>query len=146
MVTPRWDPHPDPPTPLSSTTRTWTRCGTSAPSKGSRLLGDTPLGPHPDPPHRGPIPPRYFGSVEGSYHVENLSAKNMKRTFVNYGETRDWFDKQQGEVSAEALSQAKEFLPSHHSLLTMELLIYSQGKEFLLEAVECKNIWVPMGA
>jgi len=59
----------------------------------------------------------YFGSVEGSYHVENASAKNMKRTWVSYGVERDWLDKEQGE-----------------------------GHEFLHEAVECKNIWVPMGA
>jgi len=59
----------------------------------------------------------YFGTVEGSYHVEYASAKNMKRTFVNYGETRDWMDKEQGE-----------------------------GQEFLLEATEVKNVWIPMGA
>lgn len=59
----------------------------------------------------------YFGSAEGSYHVENLSAKNMKRTFCSYGIQRDWYDKEQGE-----------------------------GHEFLHEAVEIKNIWIPMGA
>ena len=59
----------------------------------------------------------YFGDAKGSYHVELLSAKNMKRTFVSYGEARDWHDAEQGE-----------------------------GHEFLHEAVECKNIWVPMGA
>jgi len=59
----------------------------------------------------------YFGSAEGCYHVEHAAAKNMKRTFCNYGEERDWFDKHQGE-----------------------------GHEFLHEATECKNIWVPMGA
>jgi len=59
----------------------------------------------------------YFGTAEGSYHVEYASAKNMKRTFVSYGETRDWMDKEQGE-----------------------------GQEFLLEATEVKNVWIPMGA
>ena len=30
--------------------------------------------------------PRYFGGgVEGSYHVENSSAGNLKRCFVDYG-------------------------------------------------------------
>ena len=59
---------------------------------------------------------RYFGSAEGSYHVERLSAGNVKRTFVSYGQERDWYAKQQGE-----------------------------GEEFLRESVEVKNIWVPMG-
>jgi len=58
----------------------------------------------------------YFGSASGSYHVERLSAGNMKRTFVNYGHKRDWFDAAQGE-----------------------------GREFLREATEVKNIHIPMG-
>lgn len=58
----------------------------------------------------------YFGTAEGSYHVEYLSASNMKRTWVNYGVSRDWFDRQQGE-----------------------------GEEFLHQAVQVKNIWVPAG-
>lgn len=58
----------------------------------------------------------YFGSAEGSYHVEHLSASNMKRTWVNYGEARDWSDREQGE-----------------------------GHEFLHEATQVKNIWVPYG-
>ena len=70
-----------------------------------------------DPPTSHPVFGRYFGSVEGCYHVENLSAKNMKRTFVDYGGRRDWFDAEQGE-----------------------------GHEFLHEACQVKNIWVPMGA
>ena len=49
--------------------------------------------------------------------MENLSAKNMKRTFVDYGVARDWFDTEQGE-----------------------------GHEFLHEATQVKNIWVPIGA
>jgi hypothetical protein len=31
----------------------------------------------------------YFGSAEGSYHVEFESAANMKRTWVGYGLPRD---------------------------------------------------------
>ena len=61
--------------------------------------------------------PRYFGPAEGAFHVEYLSAKNMKRTFVSYSKPRDWFDVEQGE-----------------------------GHEFLLEACQCKNVWIPMGA
>ena len=52
----------------------------------------------------------------GSYHVERISASNMKRTFVGYGADRDWYDASQGE-----------------------------GTEFLREATEVKNIWAPMG-
>jgi aldehyde dehydrogenase (NAD+) len=58
----------------------------------------------------------YFGSAEGSYHVEALSAGNMKRVFCGYGGARDWMDPDQGE-----------------------------GKEFLIEATEVKNVWVPIG-
>ncbi len=58
----------------------------------------------------------YFGTAEGSYHVEALSASNMKRTWVNYGLPRDWSSREQGE-----------------------------GEEFLREAVQVKNIWVPTG-
>lgn len=58
----------------------------------------------------------YFGSARGSYHVEYESAANMKRTWVNYGVSRDWFSKEQGE-----------------------------GHEFLQAATQVKNIWVPTG-
>jgi aldehyde dehydrogenase (NAD+) len=58
----------------------------------------------------------YFGSAEGSQQVEFLSATNMKRTWVGYGEARDWFDAHQG-----------------------------MGEEFLREATQVKNIWVPTG-
>ena len=34
----------------------------------------------------------YFGSAEGSRFVEHSSAENVKRTWVNYGASRDWFD------------------------------------------------------
>jgi aldehyde dehydrogenase (NAD+) len=58
----------------------------------------------------------YFGPAEGSYWVEYLSAVNMKRTWVNYGIRRDWFDPEAGA-----------------------------GSEFLREATQVKNIWVPPG-
>ncbi|KAM4652742.1 aldehyde dehydrogenase family 16 member A1 [Discoglossus pictus] len=58
----------------------------------------------------------YFGSEQGSKFVEWSSAENCKRTWVNYGHTRDWEDPQQGA-----------------------------GEEFLYQATQCKNIWIPMG-
>jgi aldehyde dehydrogenase (NAD+) len=58
----------------------------------------------------------YFGNAEGSYHIEYESASNMKRTWVGYGIERDWLDREKGE-----------------------------GHEFLHEATQVKNIWVPTG-
>ncbi|XP_068743586.1 aldehyde dehydrogenase family 16 member A1-like [Montipora capricornis] len=58
----------------------------------------------------------YFGTAEGSKFVEWSSAVNVKRTFVNCGQSRDWFDNSQGH-----------------------------GEEFLFHANECKNIWLSMG-
>ena len=58
----------------------------------------------------------YFGTAEGSYHVEFESAANMKRTWVNYGFGRDWFSLEEGA-----------------------------GHEFLHESTQVKNIWVPTG-
>jgi aldehyde dehydrogenase (NAD+) len=58
----------------------------------------------------------YFGTAEGSYYTEFESAANMKRTWVGYGLPRDWMDREQGE-----------------------------GHEFLHEATQVKNIWVPTG-
>jgi aldehyde dehydrogenase (NAD+) len=58
----------------------------------------------------------YFATAEGSYHVEYESAANMKRTWVNYGLPRDWTSSEQGA-----------------------------GHEFLHEATQVKNIWVPTG-
>ncbi len=58
----------------------------------------------------------YFGSAEGSYHVEFESAANMKRTWVSYGIERDWQNPDEGE-----------------------------GHEFLHESTQVKNIWVPTG-
>ncbi|MEA2575547.1 MAG: aldehyde dehydrogenase [Chloroflexia bacterium] len=58
----------------------------------------------------------YFGTAEGSKLVENSSAGNMKRTWVNYGHGRDWLSREQGE-----------------------------GQEFLREATQVKNVWTPYG-
>ena len=58
----------------------------------------------------------YFGSVEGSKQIELAAAGNMKRTWVSNGQERDWFNMVQGE-----------------------------GKEFLREATQVKNIWVLYG-
>ncbi|CAN5288781.1 aldehyde dehydrogenase family protein [soil metagenome] len=58
----------------------------------------------------------YWGSVAGAAEVERLSAGNMKRTWTDGGRGRDWMDPEQGE-----------------------------GKEFLREATQVKNIWVPFG-
>ncbi len=58
----------------------------------------------------------YFGTADGSKMVEAASAVNMKRTWVNYGHSRDWLDRVQGE-----------------------------GEEFLIEATQVKNIWTPYG-
>ena len=59
----------------------------------------------------------YFGSAEGSRQVEARSAHNIKRTWVNYGDARNWFDAQQGA-----------------------------GPKFLHQSIQVKNIWVPSGA
>ena len=58
----------------------------------------------------------YFGPAEGCKRLELASAGNMKRTWVSYGHPRDWMDTAQGE-----------------------------GEEFLREATQVKNIWVPYG-
>jgi len=58
----------------------------------------------------------YFGSTEGSAFVEHASADSIKRVWVNYGTSRDWFDPVQG-----------------------------CGEEFLIKSVECKSLWIPMG-
>jgi aldehyde dehydrogenase (NAD+) len=59
----------------------------------------------------------YFGAREGGAQVERLSAGNMKRTWVDQGVARDWLDHAEGA-----------------------------GEEFLREATQVKNIWVPYGA
>ena len=58
----------------------------------------------------------YFGTGEGSATVERAAAGNLKRTWVNHGRSRDWYEPAQGE-----------------------------GHEFLSAATEVKNIWVPYG-
>jgi aldehyde dehydrogenase (NAD+) len=58
----------------------------------------------------------YFGPARGCYYVEHESAANMKRTWVSYGLPRDWMGVEQGE-----------------------------GHEFLHEATQVKNIWIPTG-
>lgn len=58
----------------------------------------------------------YFGSAEGSKVVEERSASNVKRTWVNYGLQRDWTVPAQG-----------------------------QGEEFLYHSIQVKNIWLPIG-
>ncbi|WP_233152943.1 aldehyde dehydrogenase family protein [Motiliproteus sp. MSK22-1] len=58
----------------------------------------------------------YWGDAEGSTLVENESTASLKRTWVNYGLSRDWLSPTQGE-----------------------------GREFLRQATEVKNIWAPYG-
>ncbi len=58
----------------------------------------------------------YVGPKVGSTLVERASTGNLKRCWVNYGKRRDWFDPRQGE-----------------------------GREFLRQATQVKNIWVPYG-
>jgi aldehyde dehydrogenase (NAD+) len=58
----------------------------------------------------------YFGTAEGSAHVEALSAGNMKRTWVSYGTAWDWLNAEQ-----------------------------TAGEDFLREATQVKNIWTPSG-
>jgi aldehyde dehydrogenase (NAD+) len=58
----------------------------------------------------------YFGTAEGSAEVERLSIGNMKRTWVDLGEPRDWADPRMGA-----------------------------GEEFLEQATQVKNIWIPYG-
>jgi aldehyde dehydrogenase (NAD+) len=58
----------------------------------------------------------YWGTPEGSAEVERLAAGNMKRTWVDYGRGRAWGDVRMGE-----------------------------GEEFLEQATQVKNIWIPYG-
>src|SRR3954470_20177809 len=57
----------------------------------------------------------YFGSREGVKAVEYASAANMKRTWASW-KNREWLDGRHGE-----------------------------GREFLREATQVKNVWVPYG-
>ncbi|GER04631.1 hypothetical protein JCM17846_23130 [Iodidimonas nitroreducens] len=58
----------------------------------------------------------YFGTAKGSEQVERLSADNLKRCWVNYGKARDWSSPKFGE-----------------------------GRQFLREATQVKNVWLPYG-
>lgn len=58
----------------------------------------------------------YFGSKVGSSKVQFAAAENMKRTWVNFGRSRDWFN------------------PEHN-----------KANHFLRHATQIKNIWVPYG-
>ena len=58
----------------------------------------------------------YFGSAEGSAAVEENSIINLKRTWVSGGLARNWFDHVQGA-----------------------------DDEFLRQATQVKNIWIPYG-
>jgi aldehyde dehydrogenase (NAD+) len=76
----------------------------------------------------------YFGSAEGCQvcccamllrlhlftlllqYIEHMSVESVKRTWVDYGEFRDWADEACG-----------------------------QGEEFLVRSTEPKNIWIPAG-
>src|SRR5256884_5443606 len=57
----------------------------------------------------------YFGNQAGAALVERASAVNLKRTWAEW-EARDWPDSQQGE-----------------------------GREFLRQATQVQNIWIPYG-
>ncbi len=58
----------------------------------------------------------YHGVAAGSKLVEAASAGNLKRTWVNHGRKRDWLSEESG-----------------------------QGREFMREACQVKNIWIPYG-
>jgi aldehyde dehydrogenase (NAD+) len=58
----------------------------------------------------------YWGTRDGSGNVEKLSAGNMKRTWVDYGKEIHWYD------------------------------TAAEGEQFLREATQVKNIWIPYGA
>ena len=58
----------------------------------------------------------YFGSKDGSKRVEELAAPSVKRTWVSHGRSRDWLSARHGE-----------------------------GRTFLRQATQIKNIWLPYG-
>jgi aldehyde dehydrogenase (NAD+) len=58
----------------------------------------------------------YFGTDEGSTRVQAWAAPTVKRTWVNHGRRRDWMSERQGE-----------------------------GRSFLRQATQIKNIWLPYG-
>jgi aldehyde dehydrogenase (NAD+) len=58
----------------------------------------------------------YFGSREGSARVEAWAAPTVKRTWVSHGRRREWLSERHGE-----------------------------GRTFLRQATQIKNIWLPYG-
>ena len=58
----------------------------------------------------------YFGSGGLTGEIEKASATNLKRVWANHGLARDWFGIEQGE-----------------------------GRGFLRQATEVKNVWIPYG-
>jgi len=58
----------------------------------------------------------YFGTAEGSAQVEAWAAPTVKRSWVNHGRRRDWMSERHGE-----------------------------GRTFLRQATQVKNIWLPYG-
>ena len=58
----------------------------------------------------------YVGSASGSAAVESASASNLKATWVSDGRSRDWFSARQG-----------------------------QGRDYLRQATQVKNVWIPYG-
>ncbi|HET9105574.1 MAG TPA: aldehyde dehydrogenase family protein, partial [Steroidobacteraceae bacterium] len=58
----------------------------------------------------------YFGSKDGSKRVEERAAATIKRTWVNHGRRREWMSVAHGE-----------------------------GRTFLRQATQIKNIWLPYG-
>lgn len=58
----------------------------------------------------------YHGSAQGSEMVEHASAGNVKRTWVNNGNARDWLS-----------------------------IAHGEGRAFLRHACQVKNIWLPYG-
>ncbi|MHB1871513.1 MAG: aldehyde dehydrogenase family protein [Steroidobacteraceae bacterium] len=58
----------------------------------------------------------YFGTKAGSAQVEAWSAATIKRTWVSHGRSRDWMSVRHGE-----------------------------GRSFLRQATQIKNVWLPYG-
>jgi aldehyde dehydrogenase (NAD+) len=58
----------------------------------------------------------HFGDAPAGADIERASAGNMKRTWVSRGRPTDWLDR-----------------------------AYGEGRDFLREATQVKNVWVPYG-
>ena len=67
--------------------------------------------------------------------MEIASCGNVKRSWVNYGQSRDWTSTEQGQVGWNRYYA--------HSI--KPVLCCVQGEEFLYHVTEVKNIWLPMG-